>query len=157
MATPRTALKPVLPIEEFLHPLPLLALGILAINDHWLKGSGVLPGWLTGKLSDVAGLFFFPLLCTALARSVASVPLGRRVALRPWMLASTIVLTTILFTLLKTSPAFVAWFEATSPKLDPTGLVRHVDVTLDPTDLLTLPVMAFTWLHGRRFFGPAGG
>src|SRR5690242_20127817 len=51
-----------------LHPLPLAAVAVLAINDHLLKGAGVLPGWLTGKLSDIAGLFFFPLLLTALAR-----------------------------------------------------------------------------------------
>ena len=146
------ALKPVLPIEEFLHPWPLVALAILSINDHWLKGSGLLPGVLTGKLSDVAGLFFFPLLLTALGRCLASAAGWRRVPLRSWMLALAISLTTILFVLLKTSPSFVAWFEAATPRLDPTGLVRHARVTLDLTDLLTLPVLALTWWHGRRFF-----
>src|SRR6187551_832319 len=28
----------------------------LVCNDWWLKGAGLLPGWLTGKLSDLAGL-----------------------------------------------------------------------------------------------------
>lgn len=146
-------MKPVLPIEEFLHPRPLLALAILTINDHWLKGSGLLPGWLTGKLSDVTGLFFFPLLVTAIARTLASVVLRRRVALRPWLLACAIALTTIGFVLLKTVPAFVEWFQWASPKLDPLGVVRRVRVTMDLTDLLTLPVMAATWWHGRRYFG----
>ena len=32
-----------------LHPLPLAAILVTAANDHLLKGSGLLPGWLTGK------------------------------------------------------------------------------------------------------------
>ena len=55
-----------LPVEEFVHPWPLLAMLMLGINDHLLKGSGWLPGWVTGKLSDFAGLFWFPLFVTAL-------------------------------------------------------------------------------------------
>jgi len=52
--------------RDLAHPLPLLAVVVLCLNDHFLKGSGLLPGWLTGKLSDFAGLFFFPiLLCSA--------------------------------------------------------------------------------------------
>lgn len=51
------------------HPLPLAAVGLLALNDHLLKGSGVLPGRLTGKLSDFAGLFFFPMLLFCVAWS----------------------------------------------------------------------------------------
>jgi hypothetical protein len=39
-----------------------VALGVLLINDHVLKVVGVLPGWLTGKLSDVAGLIVAPVL-----------------------------------------------------------------------------------------------
>ena len=34
----------------------MVSLGVLVANDHFLKGSGLLPGWLTGKLSDLAGL-----------------------------------------------------------------------------------------------------
>jgi len=29
------------------HPLPLAAIALTAINDHVLKGSGLLPAWLT--------------------------------------------------------------------------------------------------------------
>src|SRR5688572_15378792 len=43
-----------------------LALAVLALNDHVLKGSGLLPGVLTGKLSDFAGLIVAPLLLCAL-------------------------------------------------------------------------------------------
>lgn len=56
-----------------MHPLPLSAALVLVVNDHALKGAGLLPGWLTGKLSDFAGMFFFPVLLAALARRRASV------------------------------------------------------------------------------------
>ena len=42
------------------HPLTLLSIAILLLNDHVLKV--VSPSWLTGKLSDFAGLFFFPII-----------------------------------------------------------------------------------------------
>src|SRR5690349_14518972 len=53
-----------LPINELLAPLPLVALALLGINDWVLKPSSA-PEWLTGKLSDFAGLFVFPLVATA--------------------------------------------------------------------------------------------
>lgn len=43
------------------HPLVLTAVFLVAVNDHILKQS-VLAGAVTGKLSDFAGLFFFPFL-----------------------------------------------------------------------------------------------
>ncbi|RYZ01918.1 MAG: hypothetical protein EOO73_33665 [Myxococcales bacterium] len=42
------------------------ALAVLLANDHWLKGAGLLPGWVTGKLSDCAGMVVAPLLAVAL-------------------------------------------------------------------------------------------
>lgn len=42
----------------------LLALVLLLVNDHVLKAA--YPGWFTGKLSDFAGLFCFPLFFVAL-------------------------------------------------------------------------------------------
>jgi len=44
----------------FTHPAVWLAIGLLVLNDHVLKR--VATSWLTGKLSDFAGLAFFPLL-----------------------------------------------------------------------------------------------
>ena len=57
-------------LREFARPVPLAAAGVLALNDHVLKGAGVLPAWVTGKLSDFAGLFFFPVLLFALSAFV---------------------------------------------------------------------------------------
>ena len=42
-------------------PVVLTAIGITFINDHILKYSAV-SGFVTGKLSDFFGLFFFPFL-----------------------------------------------------------------------------------------------
>ena len=52
------------PGELALHPVAVLGLVVLLLNDHVLKGA--VPGWWTGKLSDVAGLAFFPFLLVAL-------------------------------------------------------------------------------------------
>jgi hypothetical protein len=52
-------------------PLFVLALLVLVLNDHWLKGAGLLPGWLTGKLSDFAGLIVAPILVASALRARA--------------------------------------------------------------------------------------
>lgn len=46
------------------HPLTLLSITILLFNDHVLKV--VYPSWITGKLSDFAGLFFFPFIVSVI-------------------------------------------------------------------------------------------
>ncbi len=43
------------------HPWVLLAIAVLGFNDHFLKTSSH-AGLLTGKISDFAGMFFFPFL-----------------------------------------------------------------------------------------------
>jgi hypothetical protein len=43
------------------------ALALLLLNDHVLKCSGFLPGAVTGKLSDLAGLVVAPVLAAVLA------------------------------------------------------------------------------------------
>ncbi len=42
------------------HPATWLSIALLLVNDHVLKV--LYPSWITGKLSDFAGLFFFPFL-----------------------------------------------------------------------------------------------
>lgn len=56
MSAPIELSRTVRPASAFVHPLFLGSLALLALNDRVLKGSGLLPGWLTGKLSDFAGL-----------------------------------------------------------------------------------------------------
>ena len=48
------------------HPMWWLALALLLVNDNLLKGAGLVPTWLTGKLSDFAFLMVAPVLLTTL-------------------------------------------------------------------------------------------
>ena len=58
--------------RAFSHPLWWCALALLVANDHVLKGAGLLPAALTGKLSDVAGMIVAPpLLSLAFLRARA--------------------------------------------------------------------------------------
>lgn len=57
------------PERALSHPSVLVALVVLGANDHLLKGSGLLPGALTGKLSDLAGLYAAPALFATVLRA----------------------------------------------------------------------------------------
>ena len=50
-----------------LHPLSLCAIVLMGLNDHIFKYA--YPSYLTGKMSDLMGLVFFPLLLEYLLRS----------------------------------------------------------------------------------------
>jgi hypothetical protein len=100
--------QPALPVSELLAPVPLAAALVLAGNDWLLKPSAA-PGWLTGKLSDVAGLVVTPLLLTALVDLAlhAAFRLGARVdfTLRAWKLGAAIAVVGAAFAATKLSPA----------------------------------------------------
>jgi cysteine-rich repeat protein len=110
----------------------LLSLAVLAANDHVLKGSGLLPGWLTGKLSDVAGMFVAgPLLAVLIrARSRRSI-------------AAAHVATGIGFALAEVVPQAGRLLDAIYTLA---GLSWHA--TRDLTDLLVLPLLfvSFAWV-----------
>ena len=63
MAPPAATESQPIPGGGLLHPVPIVAIALLVLNDHWLKG--MFPGWWTGKLSDFAGMIFFPLMLQA--------------------------------------------------------------------------------------------
>ncbi|WP_214319352.1 hypothetical protein [Nonomuraea sediminis] len=111
------------------HPATLVAVIVLLLNDHLLKQAW--PGFVTGKLSDVAGLVVAPaLLALLFARRADLVAL---------------LVTGVLFTLVKTTQtgAEVAshlWTLVAGPSR----------VLADPTDLLALPVLGLSWwIRGR--------
>jgi hypothetical protein len=138
-----------LPAGEFLHPLPLCALAVLVVNDWYLKGAQVLPGIVTGKLSDFAGLLFFPLLCTALAdvalwgAARAGAPVD--FSLGRGRLAVACAGTAALFAATKLSDA---WAGGVVAALGWIGVDARIVV--DPTDLLALPSVAVAYWLGRR-------
>lgn len=123
--------------DPICHPLPLGAALLLALNDHWLKGSGLLPELVTGKLSDLCGLFFFPALLWAIARGLGAL-LGRRppALLLPLLLS----LVAVGFAAVNLSSGFNAWYQGIW------GVKQ-----LDPTDLFALPVLVPSWLWLRRY------
>jgi hypothetical protein len=136
--------KRALPAGELFHPAALLAIALLGVNDHLLKGRG--PAWLTGKLSDVAGVFFFPLLLTAGLDTIAWVIARRRAdfTLRGWKIAAACVATAIGFAAPKLSPAVG---DAYARLFALVGL--HVRFVADRTDLVALVMIVPAWLVGR--------
>ncbi len=140
--------KRAIPAGEFLHPVPLAALIVLGVNDHVLKGSGWLPQPVVGKLSDIAGFVFFPLLCTALVDCAlwGAAHLGARVdfSLRMWKLWLAMAFTAGLMSAIKLSTRGAEVI---------VGFLGHLgfpsQIMTDWTDLLTMPAMALAYWVGR--------
>jgi hypothetical protein len=138
--------------HPLLHPVSLAAIALLVVNDHVLKAAW--PGALTGKLSDLAGLAFFPLLLAAVAREVRPA-----LRLRP-AVAACALLTALVFAAVKVLPlagdayrvglGALQWpFRALGSLLAGHGVpgLALVRLTPDVTDLLALPaVLIAVWL-----------
>lgn len=106
------------------HPVTVAGVLVLLINDHLLKHTW--PGFVTGKLSDVAGLVVAPALLALL--------LPRRADL------AAIMVTGVAFALVKTTE--------TGAELASQGwtlVAGSSRVLADPTDLLALPALALAW------------
>lgn len=133
------------PRHALTHPLWLGALGLLVLNDHALKGAGLLPGWLTGKLSDFAGMLVAPVILAVIVQVSSK---------RGWTLAHVAI--GVVFAAIKLVPEAARAFEALT-QLTPFPWV----IVVDPTDLLALPALLVShhWLgrareaHGRYLEG----
>lgn len=110
------------------HPVWWAALALLIFNDRFLKGAGLAPGWLTGKLSDFAFLIVAPVLGGALLP--AALPRRRTIA---------VAAVSALFVAAKLSPAISVALVAMLARL---GLIWRL--WPDPTDLLALAVLPLT-------------
>jgi hypothetical protein len=152
-----TTLGTDVPGGLLLHPVVLAAIACFLVNDHVLKPSH--PGWFTGKLSDVAGLIFFPVLIAAVAELVS--PRARRHA--GAILILTVAVTGITYVAMLLVPAggdgyrwfigFVQWpFRITGAIAAGTPLpaIAPVRFAADPSDLITLPALLVPlWLAIR--------
>jgi len=118
---------PAPPLGELLDPIALAGVVALALNDWVLKGRA--PGWLTGKLSDFAGLLFFPLLLTATFDTLLWLLRRGDFSLRLGKLGLAVG---------ATGAGFVVW------KLG--GLFG---AARDPTDLAALVMLVPAWRIGR--------
>jgi hypothetical protein len=129
-----------------MHPLTLLAVGLLLINDWVLKPR--FHGVVTGKLSDIAGLAFAPVVLSSAIGLVlhAAASAGARVdpSLSRRRLLACIAATAVGFTIVKLSPAAA---DGLSQLLGHLG--REASIYLDPTDLLCLPALGIAYFIGR--------
>jgi len=108
-----------------LHPVTVVALAVLVVNDHVLKAR--YPGLVTGKLSDVAGLILTPPLLAAAVGVFAGVPRAKAIALAA---------TGVGFAAVKAFPAVAliasaVWSAASGPSV----------ILADPSDLIALPAL----------------
>ena len=111
-----------------------VALFVLVLNDHVLKGSGTLPAVVTGKLSDFAGLIVAPLLLCAVL-SVRT-DRGRGAALGFVALG---------FAAVKLSPACA---QDAGRMLTALGVPSRI--WCDPTDLIAFAILPWAALLARR-------
>jgi hypothetical protein len=133
-----------------LDPSFWLALFVLVLNDHVLKSA--VPGIISGKLSDMAGLALAPMLATSLGELIGISQTNRQSrihALSLWALATALAFSAIqlcapaaraysvLLGAVQSLPRWlVAWPDHGAFAW---ALARHV---ADPSDLLALPFCA---------------
>jgi hypothetical protein len=145
--------------DALLHPVVLLALAVWLVNDHWAKAA--LPGAVTGKLSDVAGLIVFPLLPAA----ALALWRQRRGGAQPgpawapaWIIATAAAMTAIKLLdpaawLYRHGLAAAQWPLRAAYRLITTGDVPALgaaQLTMDPFDLAALPALVVPWMLLRR-------
>ena len=122
------------------HPATWITIGLLLINDHVLKTTN--PSWLTGKLSDFAGIFFFPFIVAA----GLSLILARFQMTTQLTGAFAFGFVAIWFVLLKTNQP-VNDLTAQSASL---VVGFRTSFRLDPTDLISLFILIPAWILWRQ-------
>ena len=120
------------------HPAAVGAVALLILNDHVFKITH--PGWVTGKLSDLAGLASFPLLV-----AVVVGPMARR-----YTFAAAASVTAVGFVAIKTS---VRANEAALGVMEAV-LGTPSRMVVDSWDLLAMPAMYIAWAIWRRTPAP---
>lgn len=116
------------------------ALLMLVVNDGLLKGQSVVPTWLSGKLSDFAGLIVAPVTLVLLARA------RRRSAQLCCLVA-----VAGLFTLTEVSPACAELAQALAARV---GLAWRL--WPDTSDLAALSVLPISWFCCRALSSTLG-
>lgn len=131
-------------LKFFVNPIVFLSILVMVINDHFLKAT--FHNDLTGKLSDIFGLFFFPLFLSA-GLIITGHFFGRNITLNRKIILWTIALGTLMFTLVNIWVPFHIFYESA---LQAIGIPS--ESTMDPTDLYCIPVVVLTYLHAQRYF-----
>lgn len=137
-------------VSYFVHPIPLMAVALMAFNDHYLKWH--FPSWWTGKLSDFAGIFFFPLFICAFINTVKYYLGCRSAWITRKQLLLAIVLTDVIFAGIKLNQSLANLYVAFVSLFGIRAMVAP-----DLTDLLALGMNIFTWKFARSFLEGSEG
>jgi hypothetical protein len=129
--------------SEFFAPLPLFAVGLFAVNNWVLKSR--YPGWVTGKLSDIAACFFLPLFLSAFVDLVSL----RKLRLRS-RLAVGATLTIVGFSAVKLSKTASDGMTFVINALNRYAGLPMTENRVDPSDLIALPFVAVALWWARR-------
>ncbi len=89
----------MLPGDLLIHPVALVAMGVVIINDRWIKIHH--PGLVSGKLSDFAGLIYFPLFVATLVEVCRWAFRSKRWTVTPRFVGGVATVTGVVFTLAK--------------------------------------------------------
>ncbi|HET6705697.1 hypothetical protein [Amycolatopsis sp.] len=116
------------------HPLTVGATAVLLLNDHVLKQAW--PGFVTGKLSDVAGLVVAPPVLGLLLGLVLPARAGAAAA----VLVTGAGFAVVKLTAAGAGVASAAWSVVNGPSV----------ILADPTDLIALPALGVSWWAWRR-------
>jgi hypothetical protein len=139
-----------------IHPMVVVAVVVLVVNDHVLKA--LWPGALTGKLSDIAGMTFFPLFLLSV-QELLSRTLHRTIQPSRRQLAMWILIVGIGFTAVNIIPIAGDWYRWTWGVLGSPlrGSTTPVVLTQDLGDLVVLPFLGIAWLIGEKRVSRAKG
>jgi len=142
--------------ELALHPVALIALAVLVANDRWLKSAW--PGFVTGKLSDCAGLVLLPiglLSLTEILRRICRKPMIWRYDAVIW-----VTLSVVGFVFVKVTPAgndaytwvvgAIRWPLQALSHSGSTPQMRPILVSRDRADLLALAFSPWPFLLIRN-------
>lgn len=148
------------PADGILHPVVLVALLVLVVNDQLAKAAW--PGPVTGIASDVAGLIVAPIALQA-AWEVALWGTGRWSGPSGRALAVAITVVGVAFAAVQVWPpatdayrwglGALQWPIRTTAAVlagGRAGSIDPVQATADAGDLLALPALLITWRAGRR-------
>ena len=135
-----------------LSPVFLVAVAVLVVNDHFIKVQ--FPGVISGKLSDVAGLIFFPILLVALAELGALVLPRRPYATSRWFLYASAI-TAVGYIGVKYIPfgqhLYLTSNQWIASVTSPLGSTTPLRIVVDPWDLLPLLALLVPVIAGRRW------
>lgn len=124
------------------HPLILSALVLTFLNDHYLKYQ--FPNFITGKISDFTGIFYFPLFIYALCVFIKS-PNTRHNSINKTGLLICILTTDILFLSFKYTDARIWLLEVFNSYL------FKIEIVPDLTDICALVMNAATYFFSLSY------